>query len=142
MSIKTWIKEFYPIRAEQTHRDEAIDHSLQKWLGLLPENLEKHGVELFEGTVYEKDDYDQDSVDIDGSSCSLCHHYLDHDWDEDECESACTECPLYQARGARCDDENEEEWTQDIAAPWHAFTRDEDPKPMVMWLTKTKEANP
>lgn len=146
MSIETWENEFYPINAEHTNKEDAVSHSLQKWLGLLPENLAKHGVELVDGKVMDEnadllaltpDDY----VEIDGSTCSLCHHYIDHDWDDDEVESACSECPLYIVRGGiQCDDKNAEEWTQDKHAPWQSFSHNDDPKPMIMWLTKTKEA--
>ena len=142
MSIETWKAEFYPIAAEHTNKGGAIDHSLQKWLGLRPENLAKHEVELFEGMVIELGDADCiNAVVIDGGSCSLCHHYLDHDWDENDHETACYDCPLCKVRGGQCDDEIEEEWENDKLAPWQAFTRDEDREPMIIWLTKTKEAN-
>ena len=150
MSLESWKAEFYPIDANQTHRTDAIDHSLQKWLGLLPENLAKHQMMLVEGEVLEVgtdlDNPSREGVVINGQSCSLCHHYLDHDFDEheDEHESQCHDCPLYQARGgAACDDETSEEWESDKPSPWHTFTRAEnsnDPKPMIHWLTKTKEA--
>jgi hypothetical protein len=150
MSLETWKAEFYPIKARETHRSDAIDHSLQKWLGLLPENLAKHHVTLVAGEVVDifvdLDNPSTRGVFIDGDSCSLCHHYMDHDFDEEEgeYESHCHDCPLYQARGGvACDDETSGEWESEQPSPWHSFTRAKnknDPKPMIHWLTKTKEA--
>lgn len=150
MSIETWKAEFYPIDASQTHRDEAIDHSLQKWLGLEPENLAKHNVKLRWHKVMDEsitlDDSCVPGVQIDGSTCALCHHYMDHDWDEDEgeYESPCHDCPLYQARGGvACDDETSDEWEDERPSPWHVFSREQDgehsAKPMIHWLKKAKE---
>jgi hypothetical protein len=142
MSIETWKAEFYPIPAHETNEADAIDHSLQKWLGLLPENLDKHGVILDSGIVMEQGE-PEDGVAIDAGSCSLCHHFCETDtFNSDDDESPCIECPLYKVRGAACDDETDMEWTSNEPAPWHAFTREREghnPMPMIMWLKKTKE---
>ena len=37
MSIRTWKEEFYPKRAQETTKAEALDHSILKWVGLRPE---------------------------------------------------------------------------------------------------------
>lgn len=150
MSIETWKAEFYPKPASETTEAEAIDHSLQKWLGLTPENLAKHRVMLFNSAVMEQGvDLDKPSnerVLIDANSCSLCHHFCETDtFNSADDESPCMECPLYQARGGRaCDDETDEEWADDRKSPWHEFTPSfnrygYDPKPMIRWLKRTKE---
>ena len=148
MSLETWKAEFYPIPADATNEADAIDHSLQKWLGLLPENLAKHQVMLFDSDVVEQgadlDSPHTESVTIDGGSCSLCHHFCETDtYNSHDDESPCVECPLYKVRGAACDDETDDEWADKVPAPWHAFTRAKaghTPQPMIMWLNKAKEA--
>ena len=52
MSTETWKKEFYPVNAtsdEQENNDRTFD---QKWEGLLPENLKRHGLLSMYGAIY------------------------------------------------------------------------------------------
>ena len=42
MSLESWKAEFYTIPASKCPEEYAIEHSLRKWTGLLPENLDKH----------------------------------------------------------------------------------------------------
>lgn len=148
MSLATWKAEFYPIEADEVAIKDAIDHSLQKWLGLLPENLKKHNVTILDKCVQDLDDdrYDPDYIVVGSESCSLCHHYHTDDptdEDEDGDEVYCELCPLYKVRGnVACDAERAEE----ANSPWHHFGRNEyknnqeyDPKPMIFWLQKAKE---
>lgn len=94
MSIKTWKKEFYPKSAtSRMSKKAAIEHSIKKWEGLLPENLKKHGVVLDKcGDIYENID-DEMNFEISDLSCALCYKYL---W---EC---CKKCPLYEKLGFEC----------------------------------------
>lgn len=84
MSFESWVKEFYPVKAEDCPREEAAAHSLQKWKGALPENLEKHGVK-FEG--YKLFD-ELHSINFNYSSCALCAR-----------NSYCSTCSLTIVRG-------------------------------------------
>lgn len=81
MSIKSWCEEFYQVKA--THEEacetdvKAIEHSLVKWRGLLPENLKKHHVRLgvFGNSIEHDDSADiraGSEVFLDSSSCALC----------------------------------------------------------------------
>ena len=96
MSVESWIEEFYPILAQDIVRrsDDPLvltKHSLQKWKGFLPKNLEKHSIG--EEDVLE--------VQSDVSSCALCQKYLDG---AETYLGNCKKCPLYQLRGAKCYD--------------------------------------
>lgn len=143
MSLETWKAEFYPIAACDTKEEDAIAHSLQKWKGLTHENLAKHNVRLnYYGWVVEKDAVDHSAdraVVINGSTCSLCHHFLnsasDENWDYEE--SPCETCPLYKARGdVACDKERMDE----EEAPWYEFRYETpNPDPMIFWLQKAVE---
>lgn len=91
MSLITWKEEFYPIPASHYMPWESTcQHSLQKWIGLRPENLQKHNVALrpyqlsnprppvylvdvdIEKLKHDKLDYNWDILEINGSSCALC----------------------------------------------------------------------
>lgn len=148
MSLESWKAEFYPIPASETTEEQAVDHSLQKWLGLLPENLAKHDCHIEDSSVVEIGHTPclGNHVFIDSSSCSLCHHFCDMSaCNSGDDESPCIECPLYKARGdVACDDETSEEWNNSQKSPWHAFTLtfddySYDPKPMIHWLKRTQE---
>lgn len=126
MSAESWIAEFYPKPANKTAEGEAVQHSLQKWVGLRTESLYKHGLK-------------EPPIFIDGSSCALCHHYLDDDADfSDESNSrikpTCQTCPLAQSMGRACDQEVEEA----SASPWSKWIDDINPEPMIKALEAVK----
>lgn len=112
MSFTSWKKEFYPVAASRVLERKALDHSIQKWKGLLPENLKRHKVELvrvlgFHPKVRGFVDGlpGKNFLRINADSCALCHHYegVDEDGqDSDECH----QCPLYQHLGTRCDSDD------------------------------------
>ena len=58
MSFTTWCKEFYPVPASDfdgvDKPKEAVKHALNKWRGLLPKNLKKHGIKFYSG-IFESD---------------------------------------------------------------------------------------
>ncbi len=101
MSLETWKQEFYPIPAETFNngnysQEEIFEHSIQKWTGLLSENIAKHGVHLdnsyFGSWMVVGDDYDDKTgnrVPITSESCSCCAAYYTSD-------SECDNCPLYE----------------------------------------------
>lgn len=91
MSLKSWRAEFYPVDATEVSTKDALEHSIQKWKGLLPANLEKHYVIHYDNEVV---DPSGDSLDIDSTSCALCHHWWDGHF-------YCPQCPLVKA-GFRC----------------------------------------
>lgn len=139
MTVKTWISEFYPKPVKDTTPEEAVQHSLTKWEGLTPENLAKHNVRInFYGTVTGQSLDDQhDDISMNGSTCALCHHFLNHD---DEDMGPCEPCLLYKARGdVACDAERDDE----EVAPWYAFRSNNEslntPEPMIFWLKKAVE---
>jgi len=90
-----WLAEFYPVPADTIDNNRAaLEHSIQKWTGLLTENLKKHNVKFLHRTVVDK----QGDIicEIDISTCALCAiHY--------EKKSSCDDCPLYQFLGHPCD---------------------------------------
>ena len=103
MSLKTWKKEFYPKSAKRTKLSEAVEHSLQKWRGILPDNLKKHGLQRDDNRIEDENDYDV-VFRLDDETCSLCVWYYNEDAAAfDEC-SSCATCPLFKATGKSCAD--------------------------------------
>lgn len=109
MSIESWKQEFYPIHADQTPIEQAITHSLQKWIGLRAENLARHNCRVAEhgaGIPYIEEMNDEpfqakEAVCIMSDTCALCHHYL---LEIGEYENYCCEkCPLAKHLGYSCD---------------------------------------
>ena len=74
MSLASWKEEFYPTPAYACPCDQALEHSILKWTGLLPENLEKHKVFL-DGQYLRDPESPNCALRIDGDSCALCVHY-------------------------------------------------------------------
>lgn len=81
MSLASWKKEFYRKPADQVSKRNALQHSLRKWVGLLHENREKHGVQLHLAILH---DSREEELDINSDSCALCHCVDSH----------CVMCPL------------------------------------------------
>lgn len=149
MSIETWTQEFYPCRANSAEAHErAVDHSLQKWIGLRRENLEKHGLIQVGYRLYSAEDVTclRPVFQIDVGTCSLCSVYHDSsadfvgspDSDEWEPLPECRECPLSKVRdGVPCDYARKSETN----SPYYLGTRPggPDPEPMILWLIKAKE---
>lgn len=115
LSLKTWKAEFYPVEAKDVPEAEALAHSHRKWLGLLKENLERHGLKKI---GYDEISDGFESLEIDCDSCAMCVHY-------DDCRT-CPKCPLSKARGRRCDDAR-----TGTTSPYGAFTASGDPEPMI-----------
>lgn len=114
-NLLTWKEEFL------TKTD------LEKWIGLLPENLIKHNCRIVAGG-YVLDD-DDNMFDISGETCQLCDYYQN---------LKCKSCPLYAVRGMECyRDKNE-----DSNSPWQVWSKKHNPRLMIEWLTKIKAELP
>jgi len=125
MSLESWKQEFYPVEARDVLKASAIEHSLQKWKGLRPENLQKHNLSAFAM---------MDHQFVSGASCALCTHYLEPAHQD---IPRCTECPLYKLRGGYpCDVETPSE----ILSPYSAWTDDSDPEPMIALLEQAAKS--
>ena len=130
MSLKTWKEEFYKVEVSQVPQEEALQHSLTKWIGLRRENLAKHEVERNGVLLRDKDapyipfGADTDIVlAIDGTSCALCLLYADE---------SCHSCPLRKAKEDQghfyIDDHCWEEYSIQI--------RTGNPEPMIRLIQK------
>ena len=136
MSMKTWRKEFYPIHADKVPIEEAAQHSLQKWIGLRPENLAKHDVTMSGSEVYNNNFNATNTLELSGQSCALCYHYLLSDlgpYEPEEPSKAheCFNCPLAIVRGGvPCDSARGDERYSPFAAKVDTV------EPMIFWLEK------
>ncbi len=121
MSLQSWKEEFYPIAAREAATDDAtaLAHSLQKWTGLRPENLQKHGMQQAGYSITDG----MEGLCIDGNSCALCRF---HDPDSLGEPEGCKDCPLYQVWGCSCDPYGEETY-----GPYRQFILLGDPEPMI-----------
>ena len=119
MSLETWKQEFYSQPAADVKPELAVDHSLQKWIGLRSGNLKKHGVAILaEGSVYDPKD-PACRINIDADSCALCIHFR-----------GCPRCPLFAALNRSCDGDDS------VYLHW---IRTRNPEPMIAALQKAKE---
>jgi hypothetical protein len=137
MSIKTWEDEFMPHDARSKWAlANPLRHALCKWRGLLPENLEKHGV-VPEWNNYGGStggptdttsivDESEDVLSVAGASdCTFCELHMM------EVEDNCVTCPLFIARnGFKCYSRTIKEKT----SPYNAWLYDADAQPMVELL--------
>lgn len=98
MSIKTWKKEFYPIKAKKMSMLQAVKHSLLKWQGTLPSNLKRHGVEYDNADQYLFDLETDEEFDFDSDSCALCVSSTARG----SFTANCSVCPLYKHRKEKC----------------------------------------
>lgn len=107
MSEQSWLKEFYPVSADEVPENLAIKHSLQKWYGLRKESLSKH-------------DLSSPPIDVNSDSCSLCQQYND---------GYCNRCPLAEFNGTECDRMND-----DRINIFVQYIRINNPEPMIAAL--------
>jgi hypothetical protein len=133
MSLDTWKAEFYPITAKECPVEQAIEHSLRKWLGLRPEALQQHGVRITCGNLANETG-DGRIFLISSSSCALCAlHYAEDD------DQPCASCPLAISRGgASCDGLAKGE----KVAPWWVWGDEKDHEPMIAALEKAAASIP
>ena|SRR3990167_5523193 len=131
MSLKTWKAEFYSTAPKKNmSRIEAIEHSIRKWVGLLPMNLKKHKlhVEASDTAYIIKDGDSRLCLSINSSSCALCKKYLDVTSYHNLYLESCKSCPLAQTLGHPCDGGGGE------SRPYAYWMDTEDPRPMIRAL--------
>jgi hypothetical protein len=133
MSIKTWMKEFYPVPASTFNRTEiektnkqktlkAVKHSLKKWQGLTEKNLTKHGC-VYNTNIYRVEDSTRtNQFSIDSGSCALCFYFY----------NICEDCILFKVRGCACDEYKDTE----PYTPYAFLTHEGNPNPMIALLKK------
>ena len=127
MSLETWKEKFYPEKpTKNMTKKAAIQHSITKWIGLRPENLDKHKLELdVEGDLLEDGKY---VFGVNSSSCALCRKYYDDD------DRGCQKCPLFKVLdNERCDYDND--------SPFVIYRNEHNPEPMIAALEKTLAEN-
>lgn len=130
MSLKSWKQEFYPITAWTAARRkltpvQLVNHSLQKWTGLLAQNLSKHHMDTYVVYVQQMDDPSKD-LEISAESCSLCQAYVLK-------TSECSGCPLFESRGkVRCDMQK----SRESNSPFGVWIDESNPIPMIRALKK------
>lgn len=112
MSEQTWMDEFYPTPAVGSAGSdkEAALHSLQKWMGALPHNLERHGLKA-------------PPIDFSSETCSLCARHLSS-------RGSCAECPLLKVESI---DGTRGCWS---GSAFHRYSDTGDPSEMIGLLSK------
>lgn len=127
MSLQSWKDEFYPKEpTKRMTKVAALKHSIQKWTGLLPKNLEKHGLEKVGRWISEKENAALDFF-IDSNTCALCVRFLNENPNGDEHE--CKKCPLFKSYITHpCEGEG---------SKYAAWIRRENPRPMLRALKAT-----
>jgi len=131
MSAESWLAAYYPVSADDVPIEDALDHSIRKWTGLLPENIAAHDIQ----------EYDDLPMYIDANSCALCFHAKELALDGDEANNPdvfCRRCPLYISRGQRCDRYSVAEYDAGTPNPWFAWSNARDPRLMLDALLKAK----
>lgn len=110
MSVKSWLRRYYPIPADKVSKRDALTHSRRKWEGARVENLRKHGLT-------------GPPITFNGDTCALCLHY-NHD-------NGCSGCPLSMVReGVACDERSAGE----NVSPYTLWDGDRNPTPMLILL--------
>lgn len=119
-----WEAEFYPLTAAYAEGSASksdrgvlalLDHSLQKWRGLLSVNLKKHNRLA-------------DDMPTGGSTCALCVRFRKPSFPY-ECEG----CPLVLVRGVSCFQPRRE-----AISPYEQWTATRDPRPMLRLLLRAR----
>ena len=114
MSIQTWLEEFMPVDpdtyagseiVENMTAKEAVLHSIKKWEGALPENLEKHNLNYGSHAIYDLYNLDEE-VEFSGDNCALCAKYprcsSNYIPGTGKMEKKCPDCPLNNYLGEMC----------------------------------------
>lgn len=139
MSIKTWLAEYVPEDSNKT----SIQKSQLKWIGLQPENMQRHGV--FWSDPDSDEIQDDEGHTWEAYRCSLCddayekRHLAFEMLGEPRFISICGYCPLARERAEEgghyvpCDDERSDEQY----SPWGL--RQTNPEVMLNWLNRLIE---
>jgi len=128
MSLETWKEEYYPVDAVRCKKKDALEHSLQKWIGLRKTNLKKHKMHESNGDIRSENPIDNEYFVVSGSTCALCHVYLNNL----DSISPCKKCPLSIARNdIACD-----RVSRNRKSTYHRFVNDANPEPMIRLIRK------
>lgn len=120
MSVFDWKKEFYPVDSHEA--TDPLEHSLTKWIGLLPENTAKHNVRVTCVGDLRNQDGSNGFMYIDGRTCALCIKFR------------CSDCPLGKTAKATGVGNGE-----DCLEQFNKWTSGGDPKPMIELIKKAIE---
>lgn len=137
MSVKSWLKEFYPVECTDESIKtnlQAVQHSLKKWRGLTDENLSRHRVNVNETNHFRSgrllSGRSNGSLRINDQSCALCHKHSG--------ENDCKACPINRVTGKRCDQKSYDRVNDVWKSPWHEFQDNLNPEPMIAVLERTE----
>lgn len=125
MSLQSWKDSYYPTPASEAavSDDVALDHSILKWMGALPENTENHEVSFTDGSIIEEPETTY--LTFNDETCALCHrHYKPH-----ENEDCCKTCPLVKSGHQQCNS---------FSSPYQNSVCFDDPQPMINALLAAK----
>lgn len=122
MSIESWKKEFYKQEASVDIRYHG-QHVERKWIGLLPKNLKKHG--LNKNTSYDYI-YDKtyEKLNIDDSSCCWC--LMSNIYGS----NACDNCPAVKVGMPECDENPD--------SPYMKWKYNNEISPMLKWIREAR----
>ena len=123
MGFESWKDEFYPVPANEVSEGKALLHSLQKWIGLREDNLEKHGMTMSPSFRMVREPGRTVWLYISDDSCALCYYHLDQTYDGN---LECGGCPLYRHTGKTCEHPE---------SAWMDFVHSGNPEPMVEALS-------
>jgi hypothetical protein len=157
MTLATWKAEFFP-ELKYGSALEAVENSLKKWQGALPENLAKHGGEICKslkehvgiragigsGLLFGFDPgTDERSIEFNSTTCSLCEYAeaqskLDPEYDETT-DEVCRFCPIYAATDGRACTESYREDGTYKSSEFTRFIMNSEIDPMIGLLERTKK---
>jgi hypothetical protein len=130
MSIRTWEKEakmdelgkFSHLEHTQENFSKAIRHSIHKWKCLRKETLKQHGLVIKGIAGYLCNETDPGEHIIGASDCALCQMVF-------TTYPRCSKCPFVQVTGHNCSEDY-----HGANSPWHEWTSNHDPEPMIAAL--------
>jgi hypothetical protein len=110
LSFKTWKEEFYAEDAQnfvERSDMECVEHSIKKWEGALPENLEKHGKNLNYTSACVYTNAQKLKLEFDSETCALCQKYPENCYTDKNAiyENFLDEtkkCPILRETGDTC----------------------------------------
>lgn len=131
MSLKSWERQYYKKPACECTKEEAVQHSILKWTGLIGSNLKRHGLKRLTWYRYGAcgatiEDKLRNRFIAGISTCALCFHYHPY----------CLDCPLSRVRGGwQCCTKLPKE----TRSPYDRFIKNGAVKPMLQYLVKAKK---
>ena len=138
-----WLAKYYPEPASEAAKRswvDALEHSIRKWTGFRPKELDKFGLAKPPG-LFLAELKSLDRVAVEGrtswmgataGTCALCQR---EDITSDPEGEGCRGCPLYIVRGAPCYGP----LRVGRRSPYHAFVDGSDPEPMLRLLRSARK---